>query len=74
MQLLAALLSIVSMGTLIVLQLANDLGVLGRRSFLERIRGGSLTTIELMLFWAAIGAVLYALALRRKRQLSDPLR
>ncbi len=68
MQLLAALLSIASMGTLIVLQLANDFGVLGRRSFLERIRGGSLTTIELMLFWAAIGAVLYLLALRRKRE------
>jgi amino acid transporter len=68
MQLLAALLSIVSMGTLIVLQLANDLGVLGRQSFLERIRGGSLTTIELMLFWAAIGAVLYLIAVRRKRQ------
>jgi len=67
MQLLAALLSIVSMGTLIVLQLANDFGVLSRRSFPERIRGGSLTTIELMLFWAAIGAVLYALAVRRKR-------
>lgn len=68
-QILAALLSVIAMGTLIVLQLANDLDVLGRQSFLQRLQNASLTTIELVLFWGAIGAVLYTLA-RRRRQVT----
>lgn len=69
-QILAALLSLLSMGTLIVLQLASDLEVLGRQSFRQRLENASLTTIELVLFWGAIGAVLYALAARRRRHVT----
>jgi APA family basic amino acid/polyamine antiporter len=65
-QSLAAILSIVAMGALIVLQLAHDAGVLRRQSFHERIATASLTTIELMIFWGAIGAVLYVMAARRR--------
>ena len=55
------------MGTLIVVQLAGDISVLRRLSFRERIEHASLTTIELVLFWGAIGAILYLLAARKRR-------
>jgi amino acid transporter len=65
-QLAAAWLSIVSMGALISLQLAHDVDVLRHRSFVERVETASITTIELMLFWGAVGAVLYFLVARRR--------
>jgi amino acid transporter len=64
---IAAVISLISMGTLIVVQLAGDVGVLSRLTFRERLEHASLTTIELVIFWGAIGAVLYVVAVRRRR-------
>jgi hypothetical protein len=55
------------MGTLIVVQLVGDVDVLRHLSFHERIEHASLTTIELMVFWGVIGAVLYGIAARRRK-------
>jgi amino acid transporter len=66
-QRVCAVISLLSMGTLIVVQLLGDVDVLRRFSFRERIANASLTTIELVVFWGAIGAVLYGLAARRRR-------
>ena len=68
-QRIAAVVSLLFMGTLIVVQLAGDVGVLRRLSFRERIEHASLTTIELVIFWGAIGAVLYLLAARKRRRI-----
>jgi len=51
LQRFAAVISMLSMGTIIALQIANDVR--------ERMNGGALTTIELTLIWSAIGGVLY---------------
>jgi amino acid transporter len=66
-QRIAATISLLAMGTLIVVQLTSDVEILRRLSFRERIANASLTTIELAVFWGAIGAVLYAIAARRRR-------
>jgi amino acid transporter len=70
-QRIAAAISLVSMGTLIVVQLAGDVGVLRRLTFRERIEHASLTTIELVIFWGAIGAVLYWIAARKRSAVSQ---
>ncbi|MEK6333523.1 MAG: APC family permease [Acidobacteriota bacterium] len=57
----AALLSVLSMGALIVVQVAQDIGTLKTHSLSERIAKHSLTSLELILVWAAIGAGLYGL-------------
>jgi basic amino acid/polyamine antiporter, APA family len=51
LQRIAAVVSLLSMGTLIALQVTNDIR--------DRVHGGPLTTIELTLIWGALGAVLY---------------
>jgi amino acid transporter len=66
-QRVCAVISLIAMGTLIVVQLVGDVDVLRRLSFRERISNASLTTIELVVFWGAIGAVLYGIAARRRR-------
>lgn len=66
-QRICAVISLLSMGTLIVVQLLGDVDVLRRFSFRERIANASLTTIELVVFWGAIGALLYGLAARKRR-------
>jgi len=58
----AALLSVISMGALIVVQVVQDVGALRTHSLAERIANHSLTSVELVLVWAAIGAALYAYA------------
>jgi amino acid transporter len=65
-----ALLSMAAMAALIALQIGDDLRVLGRLSFAQRIQQSSLTTIELVIFWAAVGAVLYTFG-TRKRQMAS---
>ena len=55
-QRVAAVISLLSMGTLIALQIAHDIQ--------ERAHGGPLTTLELTLIWGAIGAVLYRVTSR----------
>jgi amino acid transporter len=67
-QQLSAAISLLFMGTLIVVQLRGDVDVLTRLSFRERIEHASLTTIELVVFWGVIGAVLYLIAARGRRQ------
>jgi amino acid transporter len=65
-QRISALISLLFMGALIVVQLTGDVDVLRRLSFRERTEHASLTTIELVVFWGAIGAVLYVIAARRR--------
>jgi amino acid transporter len=64
-QRVSAVLSLVSMGSLAAVQIADDVRVLGRLSFAERVSRQSLTTLELCAMWAALGAFVYALERRR---------
>ena len=61
-QQVAAVVSLLSMGLMIVIQLRQDLVVLSTQTLSERIRGQSLTSIELILAWGIVGAGLYQLA------------
>jgi basic amino acid/polyamine antiporter, APA family len=56
----AALLSVLSMGGIIAIQVVGDVRTLGTQSFQQRLKGHSLTSVELVLAWGLIGAVLYA--------------
>jgi hypothetical protein len=58
----AALLSVISMGALIVVQVVQDISTIKTHSLGERITNHSLTSVELVLVWAVIGAALYAYA------------
>jgi len=62
MQQVAAIVSLLSMGLMIVIQLRQDAAVLSTQTLSERISGQSLTSIELILVWGVIGAGLYQLA------------
>jgi APA family basic amino acid/polyamine antiporter len=66
-QRIMAVLSMAAMAALIALQIGDDLRVLRRLSFVQRVQQSSLTTIELVVFWGAVGAVLYAFGARRRR-------
>jgi basic amino acid/polyamine antiporter, APA family len=68
----AALLSVLSMGVLIAVQVMQDIGTLKSHSLSDRIANHSLTSLELVLVWAAVGAGLYGLARLTRRQ-SDKL-
>jgi APA family basic amino acid/polyamine antiporter len=61
----AALLSVLSMGTLLVVQIIQDTQTLRTQSFSERLAHHSLTSLELIIVWSAIGALLYAAARRK---------
>ena len=58
----AALLSVLSMGALIVVQIAQDTRTLTTQSLSERIAKHSLTSLELAVVWSLIGAALYGFA------------
>jgi amino acid transporter len=58
----AAIVSIVSMGVMILIQLRQDVGVLRTLSLSERISRNALTSIELMLVWGVVGLGVYQLA------------
>jgi hypothetical protein len=62
----AALLSVLAMGGLIVVQVIQDLITLGSTTLNERIWKHSLTSLELIVVWSAIGALLYVLLRRRQ--------
>jgi APA family basic amino acid/polyamine antiporter len=64
-QVAAAWLSVVSMAALIVLQFGADLRTLFASSFAERVASHSLTSLELLAAWAALGAALYLVARRQ---------
>ena len=65
----AALLSVLSMGLLIAVQVSQDAHTLLTQSLSERIAKHSLTSLELALVWSLIGAALYVAArlMRAKR-------
>jgi amino acid transporter len=62
-----AIVSIVSMGVLIFIQLRQDVEVLRTSSLGQRINEHSLTSIELVLAWGIVGLVLYQLARMQRR-------
>lgn len=64
----AAIVSIVSMGVMILIQLRQDVAVLRRSSLSQRIDEHSLTSIELVLVWGIVGLVLYQLARMKRRK------
>ena len=63
----AAIVSIVAMGVMILIQLREDVGVLRTTSLGQRISEHSLTSIELVLAWGIVGLVLYQLARMQRR-------
>ena len=71
LQRLAAVLSMLAMGGLIVVQVRQDLRVLTSMGFRERVARQSLTTLELCLMWAVVGAAVYLLG-RRRRAVMGP--
>ncbi len=68
----AAIVSLLSMGLLILIQLRQDAEVLRTQTLGERISGQSLTSIELIFVWGIVGAGLYQLArMQRSKQVSE---
>jgi hypothetical protein len=65
-QQVAAVVSVLAMGLMILIQLRQDAGVLSTQTLNQRINSKSLTSIELILMWGVVGAGLYQLA-RMKR-------
>jgi amino acid transporter len=63
----AALLSVLAMATLLGVQILQDVRTLLAQSLSDRITNHSLTSLELVIVWSAVGAVLYALARRRSK-------
>ena len=68
----AAVISILSMGLMIFIQLRQDVEVLRTTNLGQRIAEHSLTSIELVLVWGIVGLVLYQLA-RRQRNAAPKL-
>ncbi len=60
----AAWLSLIAMGVLIAVQIAQDIQTLNTQSFWQRITNHSLTSLELVLVWAVVGLALYAVGRR----------
>jgi amino acid transporter len=58
----AAIVSFLSMGLMILIQLRQDAVVLSTQTLAERISKQSLTSIELIVVWGVVGAGLYQLA------------
>jgi amino acid transporter len=58
----AAVVSVLSMGLMILIPLRQDVGVLRTQTLGERISGQALTSIELLMVWGLAGAGLYQLA------------
>src|SRR5688572_28140896 len=67
----AAVVSVASMGLMILIQLRQDANALRTLTLTERINNQSLTSIELILVWGLVGVALYQLArMQRSRQVS----
>jgi ABC-type Fe3+ transport system permease subunit len=58
----AALLSVVSMGVLIAVQVTQDVQTLMTQSLRERIAQHALTSLELAVLWSTFAALLYLLS------------
>jgi amino acid transporter len=63
----AAVVSVLAMGLMILIQLRQDVGVLQQTTISQRISEHSLTSIELVVVWGVVGLGLYQLA-RMQRQ------
>ena len=68
---LAAVFSVLSMSTMLVIQFASDIKTLRIQTLQERISGGSLTSLELIVAWGIVGLVLYKLARSRNKPAPD---
>lgn len=68
-QQVAAVVSVLAMGLMIVIQLRQDAAVLTTQTLSQRINNQSLTSIELLIVWGVVGAGLYQLA-RMQRNVS----
>jgi amino acid transporter len=67
----AAVVSVVSMGLMILIQLRQDANALWTSTFTERLNNQSLTSLELIFVWGLVGAALYQFArIQRGRQVS----
>lgn len=55
----AAVFSLLSMGTLIAVQVVQDVGHIGATTLGERFADQSVTSLELLLLWAGVGWVVY---------------
>src|SRR5437764_1317242 len=62
----AALVSVVSMGVLIAVQVVQDIQTLMTTSLKERMAQHSLTSLELAVLWSGVAALLYVLARWRR--------
>ncbi|HSK62666.1 MAG TPA: APC family permease [Pyrinomonadaceae bacterium] len=69
-QQVAAVVSVISMGVLIVIQLRQDVIALQTLSLSRRISEGALTSIELVLVWGLVGLGLYQLARTQRREIT----
>ena len=67
---LAAVFSVLSMATMLAIQFVSDVKTLRVQTLQERISGGSLTSLELIVAWGVVGLVLYKLA--RSRNNPEP--
>jgi APA family basic amino acid/polyamine antiporter len=68
----AAIVSLLSMGLMILIQLRQDAEVLRSQTLSQRINSQSLTSIELIVVWGIVGAGLYQLArMQRSNQVSS---
>jgi basic amino acid/polyamine antiporter, APA family len=68
LQKIAALLSLLAMGGIIIIQVVQDLRTLQAQSFQQRLADHSLTSVELAIVWGLIGGMLYVYCRRRWRQ------
>jgi amino acid transporter len=67
MQQVAAVVSVLAMGLMIVIQLGQDVEVLRTQTLVQRISGQSLTSIELVVVWGLVGLGLYQIARAQRR-------
>jgi amino acid transporter len=60
----SAIVSVVSMGVLIIIQVLRDIDTLRNETLKERILNQSVTSIELLVVWGILSAAMYALTRR----------
>jgi basic amino acid/polyamine antiporter, APA family len=67
MQQVAAVVSVLAMGLMIVIQIGQDVEVLRTQTLKQRIDGKTLTSVELILVWGLVGLGLYQIARSQRR-------
>ncbi|HKY28400.1 MAG TPA: APC family permease [Pyrinomonadaceae bacterium] len=66
LQKFAAWISVLSMGGIIAIQVVQDVRTLATQTFQQRLSSHSLTSLELVIAWGLIGAILYAYGRSRR--------